>query len=311
MARRAQVRLVVIGDGCATPLLAGRGIDFLSVNDEAGALQAAEAFAPDVIVFDLLRFDVSATRQLALRAMTVSLSPIFDSMAEVALMFHRSEIANPAWPLHPVGPKLRGGLQYAVVSSHTTRIPGEVFEHHAADPTLSLAISMGGTDAANKTLRVLEELKQCSAPLLIWLLLGEGYAHSYQSLVDTMQGSHHEIILAKTNNSMWRILHLCSLVLLAAGTTTYEAAYAGIPSINLLEHSHTAYLIEELVQKGVAICAGKNFEDSLKALNAHIEALNLDRARLRSMHRAAHSLLDGKGAERIIEEILAFHAARP
>ncbi len=307
MQRHAKVRLVVIGDGCATPLLAGRDLDFLSVADESAALRAVDDFAPDVVVFDLLRFDAAATRALAARACTVNLSPIFDSMAEVALMFHRTAKAGTQWA---AGPELRASLGYAVVSSHTARIPEPVFEHHASDPTLSLAISMGGTDAANKTLRVLEELKQCPSRLLIWLLLGEGYAHSYQHLVDTMRGSHHEIILAKTNASMWRVLHLCSLVLLAAGTTTYEAAYAGIPSINLLENPSNYFLIEELVEKNAALCAGRSFDESLRALNRLITDLDGDRPRLRAMHRAAQSLVDGQGAARIADEIAAFHAAR-
>ena len=307
MKRHSQVRLVVIGDGCATPLLAGGQLDFTAVPDEPAALKVVDEFAPDIIFFDLLHFDPAATRALATCATTVNLSPIFNAMAEIALMFHRTARPGANWP---VGPEIRTGLNYAVVSSHTARIPETVFEHHAGDPALSIAISMGGTDAANKTRRVLEQLKGCPSRLLIWLLLGEGYAHSYQDLVDTMRGSHHEIILAKTNASMWRVLHLCSLAILAAGTTTYEAAYAGIPSVNLLENPANYFLIEELVDKGAALCAGRSFDESLRSLNNLIAALNADRPRLRAMHRVAQSLVDGGGAARIADETAAFHTAR-
>lgn len=307
MRRHAEVRMVVIGDGCATPLLAGRDLDFVTAPDETAAVAACEHFAPDVIVFDLLRFDRERTRALAAKATAVNLSPIFDSMGEMALMFHRTSKTGSAWP---AGIELRSGLKYSVVSTHAARIPDAVFEHHASDRTLSLAIAMGGTDAANKTLRVLKELKECPARLLIWILLGEGYAHSYQDLVETMRGSRHEIILAKTNDSMWRVLHLCSLAVLAAGTTTYEAAYAGIPSINLLETGTNAFLIEELVENGAAVQAGTTFADSLLALNGVVASLDADRPRLRAMHKTAQALIDGRGAIRIAEEIASFHAAR-
>ena len=307
MKRHSQVRLVVIGDGCATPLLAGGQLDFVTVPDEPSALKTVDEFAPDVIFFDLLHFDPAAIRALATRATTVNLSPIFNAMAEVALMFHRTTRKGTDWP---AGPEIRTGLNYAVVSSHTARIPEPVFEHHAGDPTLSIAISMGGTDAANKTQRVLEQLKECPSRLLIWLLLGEGYAHSYQELVNTIRGSHHEIILAKTNANMWRVLHLCSLALLAAGTTTYEAAYAGIPSINLLENPTNYFLIEELVEKGAALCAGHSFGESLRTLNNLIATLDVNRPRLHAMHRAAQSLVDGNGSARIADETVAFHKAR-
>ncbi len=306
LAGRAEVKFIVIGDGCAEPLLLGRGLDFIADADEAAARVCFREFAPAIVVLDLLTLDREFCRALAVGALTVGLSPIFDGLENLALCFHRTAQPGPDWHFSPGRPELRAGLRYAVVSAHTTRIPEPVFEHHAADPTLSIAISMGGTDAANKTLRVLDQLKKLPQRLLIWLLLGEGYGHSYQALVDTMRGSRHEIILAKTNDSMWRILHLCSLAILAAGTTTYEAAYAGIPSITLLENSGSYFLIQELVEKGAALCAGHTFAESLAALNPLIAALDSDRARLREMHRAAQSLIDDRGAARIADEILAF-----
>ncbi len=310
LAGRAEVKFIVIGDGCAEPLLAGRALDFIADADVGTARVWFREFAPAIVVLDLLTLERDFCRAIAASALAVGLSPIFDGMEELALCFHRTAQLGPDWHFAPGRPELRAGLEYAVVSSHTTRIPELVFEHHASDPTLSIAISMGGTDAANKTLRVLERLKELPQRLLIWLLLGEGYGHSYQALVDTMRGSRHEIILAKTNDSMWRILHLCSLVVLAAGTTTYEAAFAGIPSINLLENGRSYFLIEELVAKGAALCAGHSFDESLGALNGLIAGLDADRPRLRAMHRAAQTLIDGQGADRIAAEILAFQAAR-
>lgn len=309
-AQRETVRFVVIGDGCAEGLLGGRGFEYACVSSEPEALDIFHAFAPDIVIFDMLTFDRERCRHIARSATAISVSPIFDCMGEMALMFHRTAQLNPAWSLGDGGPEIRCGLQYSVVSSHCTRIPEDIFTHHVEHEMLAIAISMGGTDAANKTLRVLQTVKRLPRRLLIWVLAGEGYAHSYQALVDTMKGSPHEIILAKTNDSMWRILRMCSLAVLATGTTTYEAAYAGLPSINLIEDARNYFLIEELVENGACISPGRDFESALAALPDEIAFLEAERDRLLQMHRRGQSLIDGLGADRIARESAEFHAAR-
>ncbi len=306
-AGRAEVKFIAIGDGCATTLLEGRGFDFIADATEDSARKIVAEFKPNIVFLDLLRLDRAFTRELAQSSTVVGLSPIFDCMDELPLVFHRTAHRDPRWP---GGVEFRCGLQYAVVGANCRRVPEEVFQLHAAEPQLSIAISMGGTDAANKTVQVLRRLREHTRPLLIWALLGEGYAHGYEELVSQTRGTPHEIIFTKTNNSMWRVLNMCSLVVLAAGTTTYEAACAGLPSVNLLEAATSRFLVAELVERGAAICDGTAFIEALAALPAHIAALDSDREKLRAMHRAASALVDGRGAARIADEALKFHTAR-
>ena len=306
-AGRAQVKFIAIGDGCAAALLEGRGFEFVADATEDSARKIAAEFAPDIVFLDLLRLDRELTRHLAKCATIIGLSPILDCMDELPLVFHRTAHRDPRWPSTV---EFRCGLQYAVVGAHCRRVPEDIFEHHAAEPQLSIAVSMGGTDAANKTVQVLSKLREHKSPLLIWALLGEGYAHSYEELVGQTRGTPHEIIFAKTNDSMWRVLHMCSLVILAAGTTTYEAARAGLPSINLLATPRNAFLIAELAARGAAICDAVGFDEALANLNNHLNALDTNRDRLRAMHRAGQALVDGRGAARIAAESIAFHHAR-
>lgn len=309
LAAEASVRFVVIGDGCSDALLEGRGLDFRSVRSEQEAMAQAEDFAPDMVLLDLLHMEPARCRGLAQRATTISLSPIFNGLAEVDLLFHRTARVRPEW--RNCGRlEVRAGLRYSVVSPHSTPIPREIYLHHLEPERLSLAVSMGGTDAANRTIRVLETFKAARRRWLIWVLFGEGYAHSYQAIVDLMKGSPHEIILAKTNDSMWRILRTCSLAVLAAGTTTYEAAHVGLPSVNLLLDARNYYLIQELVEAGACHGMAEDFDTTLASLNDRLAALDEDRATLALMHDRARTLIDGLGARRIAEEALAFHSTR-
>lgn len=307
MKQSAIVRVLAIGDQHAEHLLARQGLAYAVVADDAAAMADAAAFRPDVVVFDLMHFDAGAFAELNARCLTASLSPIFDHLGQVDAVFHRSRRTGQDWPQ---GPHVYADLRYTVVSEHCQRIPSRLYEYHLQEERLSLAVSMGGTDAANKTLRVLERLRELPQRLLIWALLGEGYAHSYEDLVGAIHASEHEIILAKTNDSMWRILSTCSVALLAGGTTTYEAAYAGLPSINFLETPAHYFLLEELVDEGISLCAGQTFDEALEQLNPMLAGLYDNRQTLLEMHHRAHSMMDADGAKRIVAALLQMQDRR-
>lgn len=301
---RCSVRMLVIGDETAENLLNSYSIDFTISANVQQVTQHFNDFYPDLVVFDLIELDFEIVRLICDRCKTVSLSPIFNAIQLVNAVFHRTRVHGNNWGIDSSGPEIRSGLQYAIISDHCTQVSENAYRENLAHKTLSVAISMGGADAANKTLAILEKVSNIQEPILIWALLGEGYAHSYEDLVRSVRGSKHEIILAKTNDSMWRILNTCSLAILASGTTTYEAVHAGIPSINTLETEDNYFLIKELVDNGACIYAGSTFEESLNAIPGIISRFCNDREALSKIHKNSRDLIDGRGAVRVADEIL-------
>lgn len=300
------VKMVVIGDDSAENLLSSYNIDFTITPHEEHACRYFEHFNPDVVVFDLIEIGEDFVRRVCESTKTVSLSPIFSAMHLVDVVFHRTRVHGKGWTVDGNGPIVRSGLDYTIISDHCSQVSEAAYKENLNHKTLSVAISMGGADAANKTLAILEKIRDVPDRVLIWVLLGEGYAHSYEDLVRSVRGSKHEIILAKTNDSMWRILNTCSLVILASGTTTYEAVHAGIPSINTLETEDHYFLIEELVERGSCVYAGYTFVESLNAIRGIITRFCRDRDELNRIHKNTHGLIDGRGASRVADEILAF-----
>ena len=96
---------------------------------------------------------------------------------------------------------------------------------------------MGGGDAANRTLAIINQLKLVKAKCTIWAMLGEGYKHSLDEIIEAIESdSQHEIILAKNNRSMWQLLGNCSFIITTSGIKSYEDVYVGIPSIKFYEN---------------------------------------------------------------------------
>ncbi len=300
-------KFAVIGDSCPDKLLKNRGLDYVIVKSESQIITIYQEFKPEIVIFDLLEFNSSAFSLIKNSSITVSLSPIFNHLLEVDLIFHRSAIQGEQWRTDFDHPLIKSGLDYAIINEHCQRIETHIYRHNIEQEILSVAISMGGADAANKTLKIIDAIKHIPQKMLFWVMLGEGYAHSYQELVDIMSGSQHEIILAKSNDSMWRILNSCCLTILAGGTTTYEAAYAGLPSINILEQENHFFLIKELIDKGICLCAGTDFDYSLSTLDNLLISFNQNRYELLRMHGKSKVVIDGWGAKRIAGEIYDYY----
>jgi spore coat polysaccharide biosynthesis predicted glycosyltransferase SpsG len=297
-----EASVVAIGDQHAATLLAGLPVPYRVVKREDEAVE--HGAGADAVVFDLIRLSGAAWSGLTEGRLSVSLSPIFEHLSEVDLAFSRTRYPYPG--CHPPQDGRHYGLEYAIVRPECRRIDTGTFAHGLDDDVLSLAIAMGGADAANRTLEVLQALRGLPAPATLWVLLGEGYAHSYRALVESVRlDARHEVILAKTNRSMWRILRNCSLAILAGGVTTYEAAYAGLPSINVLDRENGRELVRELIERGAAIDADVGGATGLDALAPIVAALEADRERLLHAHRAARGLIDGRGAERTALAIAA------
>ena len=310
----AAVRLVVIGDAYVEGLLAGRGVRYEIVPDEAAAMATFKATHPDAVVFDLMHFGAAKFDRIAQSCPTVSVSPVFDRLKDVDHFFHRTRELGEMFDGASFRGRMHAGLDFAVIRPGCRRINEAEYERHLYGQPLSVALSMGGADAGNKTLRVLRKIAEIDRSMLFWVLLGEGYGHSYEALVDCVKASsRHEIILAKTSDSIWRVMHGCALALLGGGLITYEAAFAGLPSINLFEQADQQFLVKELVECGAALCAGSPLDAAIENAARAIRRFDGARQELLAMHRRCRDLIDGQGARRIAGRIvrIAHSGVRP
>lgn len=304
-AQYVPVKVAMLGMESLSAKLRRNLSDSVFVPHEEDLPALAADWGAECVFFDLLSIDSAIFSALRQNRLIVSISPVFTQLDKVHLFFHRSATCPDEWSTFPESVERLCGLQYAVIDRRVSRIATAQYLQALRAQVLPVAVSMGGTDAANKTSLLLRHLKDIPVPMLFWVLLGEGYAHSYGELASIVADSRHEIILVKSNESMWQVLRHCALMILAGGVTTYEAARAGLPTLNLLEQNSHAFLLQELADKGaVRYCCG-DMEKLAEAAMLELCSLDADRDQLLRMHRNARNCgLDGNGAERIIKQAL-------
>lgn len=307
LAGRAPVHLFVVGDNSGAHLIEQARIPWTRCASDADAANRALQMQPTVAVFDLLSFEAQAFDRIASSAVTVSLSPEFSQMPKVDHLFHRTVHEPASWAGQPTFPTVHKGLRYTVLPAWLKRVRTEQYGEHLEEERLAIAISMGGTDAPNVTLALLRLFGQSPLNVVIWVALGDAYLHSYAELLECAAANRREIILLKSNESMWRVLRNASLVICAGGLTTYEAAYIGIPSINLIRHQDWMYLFEELTARGV--CRSLlPAPDRLERTVSMVADFAADRERLMQIHLSTRGVIPEGGAALIAAKLMQFHS---
>lgn len=303
---RHEVEIVALSEPGLEKIFDGLDCPVRHVTSSLQALPLVAAYRPDALLYDLTEIEPVVMRKANAKALlTVSLSPLFAQMDMVDVLFTRLSRQPPVR-----GVTVFAGPEYAIFNDSCRVIDDVHYRRSLEVPTLPVALCMGGADAPNKTLRMLRRLMDFPSPCLFWVMLGEGYSHSYQDLVDCTRESRHEIILAKTSDSLWRILGNCAVALLAGGLTTVEAIYAGLPSINIFESREHADMLTELFEQGICINGGILSDDSLSTMLATLDHYYHNRSELLAVRERGRRLLDKSGAELVLKLIEEFVASR-
>ncbi len=260
----------------------------------------------DITFLDMTEIDGIALQRVKQQtSKIVLLSPVFNHLDQIDYLFSRTKYLGFSPTDYP-NLKIYSSFEYTIIRENCISINAGEYERNLFSSPFPIAISMGGGDASNKTFEVVQALKKCKTRLMFWVLIGHGYNHSLDALLKEIRlHSQHEIILAHTANSMWQILKNCALCVLPGGITTYEAVFAGLPSINFSYNSSQQFLIKELVEKNAAFDFGVYSEEVLTDICSFIEGISQNPRTLLEMHVYTKYLIDGNGSIRILNTILS------
>jgi len=291
------LELILISDQVYSNKLTNKKYSTTVISSE-NDLSLSSSF--DIIVLDMLTISNGLFAQLKSKCnKIISISPIFNQMSNCDMLISRTKYISQTLPKSV---KLRCGLEYSIIRSDCEKISSDIFKVNIDRAYTNVAISMGGTDPENMTLKYLDELSKTNKKVVFWVLLGEGYEHNYKSLSDIIKKRiNHEIILARTNKNMWHILSNCSIAVLKGGLTSYEAAYSGLPAINVFENGNRSYLVQELLENRLCLPNAENVEQILTLFDSHLENKN----KLMEIHKRSQNTFTDSPVSNVIDAIIS------
>lgn len=269
----------------------------VSSDSQAAALLSDGGFS--ACVCDCVSLEAAAFTAIRNATPTVaSISPVFEHADATDLFFTRSSNVEGI-----NGPRIFSGLAYAIINSKCRPITDNQHETALSHPSLPVMLSFGGADSENHSGLMVELLRDAKTPLLLWIMLGDGYSHSHDTLVSRLSTiRRHEIILARTNRSMWSVAANCAVGILSSGMSTIEAIYAGLPVVSVRRSGDPS---AGIATEYDALCIdGGQFSDgSYARIRNIIEDLSADRDRLKTLRRRQKGLIDNLGAHRVLTAI--------
>lgn len=179
-------------------------------------------------------------------------------------------------------------------------------EPHNTEP--HVVVTMGGSDPAALSLRVLRALEGIDDLLRVRLILGRGFDHRTE-LEALRPALRQPLEILEDVNDMPAALADADLVVAGFGVTAYELAALGLPAVLLGLSADHARSAESLHQAGMAWSLGEHTAVSDADLVAAIHGQLADPSARRAM-RAASTMVDGRGTQRIAARMAQALTAR-
>lgn len=165
-----------------------------------------------------------------------------------------------------------------------------------------MLVSTGGSDSQHLALRVTKYLKNNPSGYNFHILLGK----MNQNKGEIQQTAGANVILHENVSDMKSLISSCDIAVSAAGSTMYEIFACGVPFITYSTADNQIFGAECLDKMEIAHNCGdfRLIESPETCIISVVEKLAADYDRRVRVGAKMQELVDGYGADRIVEEIV-------
>ena len=170
------------------------------------------------------------------------------------------------------------------------------------EPGERVLVTMGGSDLAGLTPRVMRAMLKVRQPLEVRVVAGIE-DRERTGLTDLSGRFEGRCALYDASCNMAELMRWADVAVTGGGLTKYEAAATGTPAVVLAQVEHQHELMQRFAKAGTSSYLGRGGEVSEEAVRDVVESLLGDLARRRAMSQAGTALVDGKGLDRVLAAV--------
>lgn len=195
---------------------------------------------------------------------------------------------------------VRGGRDFVIVGERFRSVKGWKIRHSLP---LKVLVTMGGADPFRLTELVLKPLNDMDG-VEVTTVIGPAFSpeRDLKALVRWKPGNR----FAEDINDLSRLMAASHVAITAVGTTIYELACMGVPSVLIGNYETDSRDLEGFAGLGVSVSLGHYKDVTPEAIRGAVARFK-DEAFWRDASEKAQKLVDGKGSERIAALIGGFH----
>ena len=174
-------------------------------------------------------------------------------------------------------------------------------ERSIAPNIRNLLVTLGGTDPANATSKVLQALAKLPAPTMSVKVLVGGDNPYRNELEDLATSSSHNVEFQVDSQQMATEMAWADLAISAAGSTSWELAYMGLPSLLITIAENQRGCADFLQQHGIAVSLGWHRDLQPSEITSALGELAGNYSKRAEMSSRGLDLIDGRGGDRIVQ----------
>ena len=286
------------------PALAASGfkVDVLADADhEPDALHEKTSGQADLLVVDHYQRDAAfekACRSFARKILVLDDATGRDHDCDV--LVDAAAINAELYAQHvPAHARVLTGPTYALMRRSFVLDRDTALARHDGRPVREILVSCGATDPVNATVGVLEALDDVIDDIVVTVVLSSR-APQIDAVRGRLRGSERLLLDVE---DMAELMTNADLAIGAPGSTTYERAVLGLPSILVTLADNQRGIARLMIEAGAAVDAGALDNGFVSRLRRLVENILKDGSARIRLAKAASVLVDGRGAARITEVV--------
>ena len=167
-----------------------------------------------------------------------------------------------------------------------------------------LLVTLGGSDPDNVTLKVIQSLSQVNRDDLEVIVVIGGSNPHYKVLQKEVADSSLAVSLKQNVSNMPELMAWADLVIAAGGSTNWELAFMGLPSLVITIADNQKAIAAGLNRQGVIINLGWHQDVTIDQIGVAVQKFISDHDKRKTMSKKGRDLVDGKGSMHIISAMI-------
>jgi spore coat polysaccharide biosynthesis predicted glycosyltransferase SpsG/CMP-N-acetylneuraminic acid synthetase len=290
-------------DGIRT--VKGHGYEVLAVDagDVEDVLSHVRDFAPSILVNDLQTLPADYLRALShLDTTTVNL---VDTPGDLETTEHYEHLIVSVMKGDRETPEgFYAGPEYAILREQFLGRPKVVRER-----ARTLLLSFGGSDPQGLTVQATRALASLPAGIEIVAVAGPAFAF-HRELESTLSLTPGRVRVVREAGHIAELMLEADVMVGSGGMSVYEIAALGTPGVILAQNAREDERMREFARHGTVLYLGLGTDITEETLRETVRGLLEDAATRRAMSARGRALVDGRGAVRVADEVLASHRGR-
>lgn len=220
---------------------------------------------------------------------------MFDYPADLVMnyMLYADQLGYPQNKHYLLGP------QYALLRKEFQNVP----RRQTAAQVRHVLLSTGGSDWEHVALQCVQYLRKCPVDDATYHVILGAMNRDAIEIERLADGCAH-IVIHRNVSNMRSLMLRCDVAISAGGTTLFELCACGLPTLTYVLADNQIMNTASFEEAGLMLCAGDIRNDDHFAAHMFERLKTMDYSLRRRMSERMQTLVDGKGAIRLVKAIL-------